>query len=140
MADNSSVSDTTEKKKRVRGPKFSPSEIDCMIKEYSKVKASLISSKVPNSVKNKLWEGIAFRVSAVGVCCRTVKEVKTKWFNMTRESKLKNAQFNRETTKTGGGPPVPEPEGFISDIIDIMKDDQGFSGIPGSLETSLDGK
>lgn len=126
-----------QKIKRARSTNFSCNEISVLVAAYSKNKGLLEGTKIPNNVKNRIWEGIALKVSEAGTALRTTKEVKTKWFNLSRISKQTHSDFKQSFNKTGGGPPLNSPKGFIKDIIDLNTDSENFCGIDGGLETEI---
>ncbi|XP_060551530.1 uncharacterized protein LOC132713085 isoform X1 [Ruditapes philippinarum] len=124
-----------QKIKHARISYFSCNEISVLVAAYSKNKGLLEGTKIPNNVKNRIWEGIALKVSEAGNALRTTKEEKTKWFNLSRISKQTHSDFKQSFNKPGGGPPLNSPK--VKDIIDLNTDSENFCGIDGGLETEI---
>lgn len=133
----SEVIESKSKKPRDRGANFTTIEVSTLTSEYRKVKSALDNPKIPLISKQKLWEGIAYQVSIVGNCKRSVQNVKDKWNNMMRNSKKANIAYKMSMSKTGGGPPIPEPSEMQKEIIDLFCEDPSFNGIEGAVESLL---
>lgn len=87
--------------------------------------------------KKKMWEKITTEVNSLGVSCRSLPAVRTKFRNLTRDAKEKFTMEKRERAKTGGGP-APKPISLAEEnIINAMKDTSSFKGIDGGLETTV---
>ena len=85
MAENSEPG-----QKRARKPNFNSTEC-AIILETAEENIHIIKSKFSNNVTNKnkiqIWEDIAERVNAIGVCKRSVIEIKEKWRGMVSNAK-----------------------------------------------------
>ena len=65
----------------------------------------IIKSKFSNNVTNKnkiqIWEDIAERVNAIGVCKRSVMEIKEKWRGMVSNAKKEHNQDRKRQKEDG---------------------------------------
>ena len=68
--------------KRARQPNFTATEC-AIILEAAEENTHIIKSKFSNNVTNKnkmqIWEDITERVNAIGMCKRSVMEIKEEW-------------------------------------------------------------
>ena len=99
----------------------------------------IIKSKFSNNVTNKnkiqIWEDIAERVNTIGVCKRSVMEIKEKWRGMVTNAKKEHNKIANDRKKTGGGRKPNSPKGETLKIIDLFGEDPSFSGISGGIES-----
>ncbi|KAK3746011.1 hypothetical protein QZH41_011285, partial [Actinostola sp. cb2023] len=89
--------------------------------------------------KAKIWEEITRKVNSLGVCLRTIQEVKDKWRTMVTGAKK---EFNKVSTSrkmTGGGGGPESPTGQTKKLIELFGDDPSFSGIAGGIDSGLAG-
>ncbi|XP_062621653.1 uncharacterized protein LOC134283222 [Saccostrea cucullata] len=122
------------KNKRNRGKNFDSSEIQ-LLADLVERNVDIINSKLTNSVTNekkkKVWDNITEQINALGVSCRTTKEIKTKWTNMHQTAKKEFSNNKLSQRRTGGGP-CAKPLSTVSEkIIDIYKDSPTFTGLSG---------
>ena len=71
--------------KRPRKPNFMPAECEVIFEEGEEnlsIIKSKFSSTLSNKNKSRVWEEITSKVNALGVCKRSVAEVKEKWRGM----------------------------------------------------------
>ena len=92
MADISADSLSTEKKKRVKKPNFTSTEVliieECLGDGETRVLlTNKFTDKITNERKKKKWEEIAARCSSMGCAIRTGDEVSAKWQNMKKNAK-----------------------------------------------------
>ena len=110
--------------KRSRKPNFTAAEC-ALICDAAEQNLSVIknkfSSALTNKNKTKVWEDITARVNSLGVCLRSVAEVKVKYAASQRE--------------TGGGKKPASPVSATKKIIDLFGEDPSFSGIAGGVES-----
>ena len=102
--------------KRTRKANFSAAEcaLLCELAEENlEVIRSKFSSTLSNANKKKVWEEITDKVNSLGVCLRSVQEVKDKWRRMVGNAKKEHSQFSTAQRKTGGGPkPKCDPKNY----------------------------
>ena len=89
-------------------------------------------SGVTKKQQDLQWFSICKAVNAVGVCDRSIEDVKEKWRNMTKKAKAEFTSQRISMMKTGGGSPPPMMDSMSVDIIESLKDTASFSGIPGA--------
>ena len=124
--------------KRTRKANFSAAEcaLLCELAEENlEVIRSKFSSTLSNANKKKVWEEITDKVNSLGVCLRSVQEVKDKLRGMVGNAKKEHSQFSTAQRKTGGGPKPSSPKGATQKIIELFGDDPSFSGIIGGIES-----
>ncbi|NP_001081092.1 tumorhead S homeolog [Xenopus laevis] len=81
---------------RIRKMRFSDDELNVLVQEVHDNVSQLfgeLSVKTPTAVKNKIWEGIVAKVNAIGVTTRTVSEIKKRWHDLRRRTKMKLSVF-----------------------------------------------
>lgn len=127
------------KQKRDRKSNFSVLEEQQLFDSYKARKPSLENPRLPNNLRNDMWETIANEVSGLGWSVRTPKECRTKWQNLHRQAKGEGSVYKNSLVQTGGGSPIKEPRGILNDIIELCRKEPGFSGIGGGLETEICG-
>ena len=120
--------------KRNRKPNFTAAEC-ALICEAAEQNLAVIKTKfsttLTNKNKTKVWEDITTRVNSLGVCLRSVAEVKDKWRGMVSAAKREHTQCASSQRKTGGGEKPASPKSSTKKIIDLFGDDPTFSGIDG---------
>ena len=72
--------------KRVRNPNFTATERAILL-EAAEENIHIIKGKFSNNNKIQIWEDIAERVNAIGVCKRWVMQIKEKWRGMVSNAK-----------------------------------------------------
>ena len=89
---------------------------------------NIIKSKFTNAItnknKSKVWEEITDQVNSLGVCKRSVTEIKEKWRGMVSSAKKVHSKIATNRQKTGGGSKPVSPQGETKMVIDP------FSGRP----------
>ncbi|XP_062615402.1 myb/SANT-like DNA-binding domain-containing protein 4 [Saccostrea cucullata] len=122
-----------------RKPNFSQLEIETIIEEVqnnSDIINSSFSNVSTNASKQRLWSGIASKVSAVSGVERTSEDVRKKWRNVSSDTKKKLSMARREARKTGGG--VSSAEALTNTEIKIAETmgQTAVEGIPGGYDTA----
>ena len=124
--------------KRPRKPNFTPAEC-AVIFEEAEENLSIIKSKLSSTLSNKnksrVWEEITTKVNALGVCKRSVVEVKEKWRGMVSSARKEHSKRAVSRSKTGGGRKPDSPKGTTVKIIQLFEDDPSFSGISGGIDS-----
>ena len=124
--------------KKGEKPNFSARE-RAIILEAAEENIHIIKSKFSNNVTNKnkiqIWEDIAERVNAIGVCKRLVMQIKEKWQGMVINAKKEHNQIASDRKKTGCGRKPDYAKGETLKIINIFGEAPSFSGIPGEIES-----
>ena len=124
--------------KRARKPNFTAAECT-LILEAAEENIEIIKSKFSNTLGNKnkirIWEQITERVNSLGVCKRSVIEIKEKWRGMVSSAKKEHNKVGTERRKTGGGRKPDSPKGETLKLIQLFGDDPSFSGISGGIES-----
>ena len=95
----------TIKRKRSRpAPNWNPDEVDILLNEASE-HSQILSQKYTNTTtktdKNKIWENISLKVSALGKCPRSPGACKKKWLNSRSTSTNKVRTWLKESRQTG---------------------------------------
>ena len=124
--------------KRARKANFTPAECAIILEAAEQnlnVIKSKFSSTLTNKNKTKVWEEITDKVNALGVCRRTVFEVKEKWRCMVSNAKKEHNKCAVSRKKTGGGKHPESPKGTTVKIIELFEEDPAFSGISGGVES-----
>ena len=124
--------------KRNRKANFTAAESAVILEEAEKhlnIIKSKFSNVITNRKKNEVWESIRQKVNALGVCVRTVQEVKDKWRGMVSSAKKEHSKIGKEKKMTGGGRKPGSPNPSTQKIIDLFGEDPSFSGISGGLES-----
>ena len=100
---------------------------------------NIIKSKFTNAItnknKSKMWEEITDQVNSLGVCKRSVTEIKEKWRGMVSSAKKVHSKIATDRQKTGRGSKAVSPKGETKKIIDFFGEDPSFSGITGGIES-----
>ena len=124
--------------KRNRKPNFTAAECAVIFEEAEQnieIIKSKFTSTLTNKNKTKVWEDITAKVNSLGVCLRSVSEVKDKWRGMVGAAKKEFSKFGASQKKTGGGEKPASPKNSSKKIIELFGDDPSFSGIQGGLES-----
>lgn len=95
------------------------------------------SNVVTNVRKQKLWKEITAKINSLGYAVRTPIEVREKWRNLSQYAKKTNAGVVKSRGKTGGGPSEKPLDATTAKIINLLRDEPSFSGIPGGFETGV---
>ena len=94
-------------------PDFMPAEC-AVIFEEAEENLSIITSKFSSTLSNKnksrVWEEITSIVNALGVCKRSVAEVKDKWRGMVSSARKEHNKCAVSRNKTGGGRKPDSPK------------------------------
>ena len=124
--------------KRARKPNFTAAECTVILEsaeENIDIIKSKFSSTLTNKNKIKIWEQITDRVNSLGICKRSVMEVKEKWRGMVSNAKKEHNNIRSEKKKTGGGKKPDSPKRDSIKIIQLFGEDPSFSGISGGIES-----
>ena len=100
---------------------------------------NIIKSKFTNAItnknKSKVWEQVTDQVNSLGVCKRSVTEIKQKWRGMVSSAKKVHSKIAIDRQKTGGGSKPVSPKGQTEKIIDLFGEDPSFSRITGGIQS-----
>ncbi|XP_015754531.1 PREDICTED: myb/SANT-like DNA-binding domain-containing protein 4 isoform X2 [Acropora digitifera] len=124
--------------KRNQNLNFTAAECSVIFEEAEQnieVIKSKFTSTLTNKNKTKVWEDITAKVNSLGVCLRSVSEVKEKWRGMVGAAKKEFSKFRASQRKTVGGEKPASPKTSSKEIIEIFGDDPSFSRIQGGLES-----
>ena len=125
-------------RKRIRSSNWSKNEsslLKNLVSEYESTLSCRHSNEVTNRKKKKeIWEYITNQINLLGVCKRTVSEVKIKWRNVARCLKQEFSEHRKESTKTGGGPPPCSPCPEDQRLISLFEKTSSFYGVPGGID------
>uniref|UniRef100_A0A8D0G3C9 Myb-like domain-containing protein n=2 Tax=Sphenodon punctatus TaxID=8508 RepID=A0A8D0G3C9_SPHPU len=89
---------------RKRKPKFSKEELDILVTEVTQHEAMLFgreTMRLSHADRDKIWEGIARKITSVSQVPRSVKEIKHRWDDMKRRTKDKLAFMQRSLSSPG---------------------------------------
>ena len=127
-----------ENNKRSRKPNFTAAEW-ALICDAAEQNLSVIKSKFSSAFtkknKTEVWEDITARVNSLGVCLRSVAEVKDKWRGMVSTAKKEHTKYAASQRQTGGGKKPASPVSATKKITDLFGEDPAFSGIAGGVES-----
>ena len=124
--------------KHPRKPNFMPAECAVIFEEAEEFLSTIkskFSSTLSNTNKSRVWEEITSKVNALGVCKRSVAEVKEKWRGMVSSARKEHNKCTVSRNKTGGGRKPDSPKGTTVKIIQLFEDDPSFSGISGGTDS-----
>ena len=123
-----------------RKPNFMAAECAVIFEEAERnieIIKSKFTSTLTNKNKTKVWEDITAKVNSLGVCLRSVCEVKNTWRGMVGAAKKEFSKFGASQRKTGGGEKPASPKSSSKKIIELFRDDPSFFGIQGGLKSQL---
>ena len=129
---------TMAENKRNRKPNFTAAECAVIFEEAEQnieIIKSKFTSTLTNKNKTKVWEDITAKENSLGVCLRSVCEVKEKWRGIVGAAKKEFSKSGASQRKTGGGEKPASPKSPSKNIIELFGDDPSFSGIQGGLES-----
>ncbi|XP_075783660.1 PR domain-containing protein 11 isoform X3 [Pelodiscus sinensis] len=89
---------------RKRKPKFSKEELDILVTEVTRNEAMLFgreTMRLSHADRDKIWEGIARKITSVSQVPRSVKDIKHRWDDMKRRTKDKLALMQRSLSSPG---------------------------------------
>ncbi|XP_040836086.1 PR domain-containing protein 11 isoform X2 [Ochotona curzoniae] len=95
---------------RKRKPKFSKEELDILVTEVTRHEAVLFgreTMRLSHADRDKIWEGIARKVTSVSQVPRSVKDIKHRWDDMKRRTKDKLALMRQSLSGPGPGGRAP---------------------------------
>lgn len=95
---------------RRRKPKFSKEELDILVTEVTHHEAVLFgreTMRLSHADRDKIWEGIARKVTSVSQVPRSVKEIKHRWDDLKRRTKDKLALMQKSLSGPGAGGQAP---------------------------------
>ena len=121
-----------------RKANFSPAECQ-LILQCAEDNLHILRGKFSNNLMNKrkkeVWQSICDRINSLGVVSRSVKEVKEKWRVMCGLARKEVANRRRSLGQTGGGKAPPPPNETFHRIIELIRDEPGFTGIDGGIQS-----
>jgi len=91
---------------RKRKPKFSKEELDILVTEVTRHEAVLFgreTMRLSHADRDKIWEGIARKVTSVSQVPRSIKDIKHRWDDMKRRTKDKLAFMRQSLSGPGIG-------------------------------------
>ena len=80
-----------------------------------------------------MWEEVTDQVNSLGVCKRSVTEIKEKWRRVVSSATKVYSRIATDRQKTDGGSKPVSPKGETKEIIDLFGEDSSFSGITGGV-------
>ncbi|XP_027693705.1 myb-related transcription factor, partner of profilin-like [Vombatus ursinus] len=95
---------------RKRKPKFSKDELDILVTEVTHNEAVLFgreTMRLSHADRDKIWEGIARKITSVSQVARSVKDIKHRWDDLKRRAKDKLAAMQKSLSGPGGGSHPP---------------------------------
>lgn len=95
---------------RKRKPKFSKEELDILVTEVTHHEAVLFgreTMRLSHADRDKIWEGIARKITSVSQVPRSVKDIKHRWDDMKRRTKDKLAFMQQSLSGPGSGGRAP---------------------------------
>lgn len=95
---------------RKRKPKFSKEELDILVTEVTRHEAVLFgreTMRLSHADRDKIWEGIARKITSASQVPRSVKDVKHRWDDMKRRTKDKLAFMRQSLSGPGAGGRAP---------------------------------
>ena len=125
--------------KRNRKANFTVAECSLLLEQAEKdldLIKSKFSSVITNKRKTRVWEEITAKVNSLGVCLRSVSEVKDKWRSMVSIARKEYSKVNKDQRKTGGGEKPTSAKNSTRKIIDLFGEDPSFSGISGGFDSA----
>lgn len=95
---------------RKRKPKFSKEELDILVTEVTHHEAVLFgreTMRLSHADRDKIWEGIARKITSVSQVPRSIKDIKHRWDDMKRRTKDKLAFMQQSLSGPGAGARAP---------------------------------
>lgn len=95
---------------RKRKPKFSKEELDILVTEVTHHEAVLFgreTMRLSHADRDKIWEGIARKITSVSQVPRSVKDIKHRWDDMKRRTKDKLTFMQQSLSGPGAGGRAP---------------------------------
>ncbi|XP_063083884.1 PR domain-containing protein 11 isoform X3 [Cavia porcellus] len=95
---------------RKRKPKFSKEELDILVTEVTRHEAVLFgreTMRLSHADRDKIWEGIARKITSISQVPRSVKDIKHRWDDMKRRTKDKLAFMQQSLSGPGAGSRAP---------------------------------
>ena len=127
-------------KSKPRSKNFSSEEMNSLVdliqEEKSKLFGSL-SASFTFEEKNKVWDDLASRLSALHGTVRNRDDVIKKWSNLLSKHKPLIADKIASMNKTGGGPPGSELTP-LEEKIHSIKGKQVFEGIASGVDITIE--
>ncbi|KAJ1091279.1 hypothetical protein NDU88_004406 [Pleurodeles waltl] len=124
---------TQERKKKKRKCCFSAEEQEILVKEVTEPQHQLfISSKLPISRREAIWQQIVDKINCVAEVRRTVIECKKHWHDCKRRTKEKMARNRKAALQPGGGSPAPQESlDHMEEIVAAIIPEEIVTGIQG---------
>ncbi|XP_042527047.1 PR domain-containing protein 11 isoform X2 [Dipodomys spectabilis] len=95
---------------RKRKPKFSKEELDILVTEVTHHEALLFgreTMRLSHADRDKIWEGIARKITSISQVPRSIKDIKHRWDDMKRRTKDKLALMQQSLSSPGAGSRAP---------------------------------
>ncbi|KAM6158678.1 PR domain-containing protein 11 isoform 2-T2 [Rhynchocyon petersi] len=95
---------------RKRKPKFSKEELDILVTEVTRHEAILFgreTMRLSQADRDKIWEGIARKITSISQVPRSIKDIKHRWDDMKRRTKDKLAFMQQSLSGPGAGGRAP---------------------------------
>ena len=129
-----------EEKSKPRAKNYSSEEIICLVDLVQEKKSQLfgsLSASFTFEEKNKVWDDLASRLSALHGTVRNRDDVIKKWSNLLSKNKPLIADKIPSRNKTGGGPPGSALTP-LEDKIKSIKGKQIFEGIASGVDITIE--
>ncbi|KAJ1206619.1 hypothetical protein NDU88_002021 [Pleurodeles waltl] len=122
--------DIYRKKRKCR---FSAEEQEILVKEVTEHQHQLfITSKLPISRREAIWQQIVDKINSVAEERRTVTECKKRWHDCKRRTKEKMARNRKAALQTGGGSPAhQEALDHMEEMVAAVIPEEIVTGIQG---------
>lgn len=124
--------------KRARKPNFTLAECAVMFEEAGEninIIKGKFTSTLTNKNKTRVWDEIANKENALGICKRSVIEVKDKWRAMVSSPKKEHNKCASSRKKTWEGRKPESPMGTTVKKIKLFEKHPSFSGIFGGIDS-----
>ncbi|KAJ1182730.1 hypothetical protein NDU88_007911 [Pleurodeles waltl] len=112
---------------------FSAEEQEILVKEVTEHQHQLfITSKLPISRREAIWQKIVDKINSVAEERRTVTECKKRWHDCKRRTKEKMARNRKAALQTGGGSPAhQEALDHMEEMVAAIIPEEIVTGIKG---------
>ncbi|KAJ1161643.1 hypothetical protein NDU88_002127 [Pleurodeles waltl] len=134
LEDRHKNQDTFKKKRKCR---FSAEEQEILVKEVTEHQHQLfVTSKLPISRREAIWQQIVDKVNSVAEVRRTVIECMKRWHDCKHRTKEKMASNRKAALQTGGGSPAhQEALDHMEEIVTAVIPEEIVTGIQGQDST-----
>ncbi|KAJ1089634.1 hypothetical protein NDU88_002783 [Pleurodeles waltl] len=122
---------TQEMEKKKRKCRFSAEEQEIQVKEVMEHQL-FVTSKLPISRREAIWQQIVDKINSVTKVQRTVIECKKRWHDCKRRTKEKMSRNRKAALQTGGGSPAPqEALDHMEEMVAAVIPEEIVTGIQG---------